>query len=393
MTMLTITNLVKSFGSEAGKRAKARSGSSKKGTDAGQDAGPARVFAVNDISLEVGEGEMFTLLGPSGCGKTTTLRAVAGLERPDSGRIVVGDRPLFEGGSTRHLNVPANQRGLGMVFQSYAIWPHMTVFDNVAFPLQVRKRATRPGKREIQERVAKVLETMELGHLADRQATKLSGGQQQRLALARAVVIEPPLMLLDEPLSNLDAKLRESLRYELKRLQRDLGITSIYVTHDQIEALALSTTIAVMKEGNVLQTGRPRQVYETPNSKFVAEFIGTSNFLRGTVAGREGGNVDVDTEAGRVRLESSVNIPVGEEVIAAVRPECLEISTTRWGNRPNEWAGTVTNRAFLGDAVDHIVRVGQGSLRVRGNPATSIEPGTEVYLATDPSKVTLVPVG
>ena len=388
MAMLTIDNLVKTFSSDAGKRAKSRSGSKKTAED-----GPApRVYAVNDISLEVGEGEMFTLLGPSGCGKTTTLRAIAGLERPDSGRIVVADRPLFDSGGSRNLNVPANQRGLGMVFQSYAIWPHMTVFDNVAFPLQVRKRAVRPGKREIQERVAKVLETMELGHLADRQATKLSGGQQQRLALARAVVIEPPLMLLDEPLSNLDAKLRESLRYELKRLQRELGITSIYVTHDQIEALALSTTIAVMKEGNVLQLGRPRDVYETPSCKFVAEFIGTSNFLPGTVAHREGEDVDVDTEAGRVRLESSIKIPVGERVIAAVRPECLEISRTAWGNRPNEWAGTVTNRAFLGDAVDHIVRVGQGSLRVRGNPAVSIEPGTEVFLATDPSKVTLVPV-
>jgi iron(III) transport system ATP-binding protein len=387
MTMLTIDHLVKSYSGEASKRAKNRSGSATK------DARTARVFAVNDISLEVGDGEMFTLLGPSGCGKTTTLRAVAGLERPDAGRITVGDRTLFDGDGRRSLNVPANQRGLGMVFQSYAIWPHMTVFDNVAFPLQVRKRATRPGKREIQDRVAKVLETMELGHLADRQATKLSGGQQQRLALARAIVIEPPLMLLDEPLSNLDAKLRESLRYELKRLQRELGITSIYVTHDQIEALALSTTIAVMKEGNVLQTGRPREVYETPNCRFVAEFIGTSNFLRGTVAARKGDLVDVDTDAGRVRLESPVRVPVGDEVIAAVRPECFELSTTGWGNRPNEWAGTVTNRAFLGDAVDHIIRVGQGSLRVRGNPAVSIEPGTEVFLTTDPSKVTLVPVG
>ncbi|MHA6622841.1 ABC transporter ATP-binding protein [Pseudonocardia sp. DLS-67] len=372
--MLTISNLVKSFAGEASKRR----------------ATAGRVLAVDDVSLEVGEGEMFTLLGPSGCGKTTTLRAVAGLERPDAGRIVVGDRVLFDGNG---LNVPANQRGLGMVFQSYAIWPHMTVFDNVAFPLQVRRRSQRPGKREIRERVAKVLETMELGHLADRQATKLSGGQQQRLALARAIIIEPPLMLLDEPLSNLDAKLRESLRYELKRLQRELGITSIYVTHDQIEALALSTTIAVMKEGNVLQTGRPREVYEAPNCRFVAEFIGTSNFLRGKVAAREGDCVDIDTEAGRVRLESAARVPVGEEVIAAVRPESLEISTTGWGNRVNEWPGTVTNRAFLGDSIDHIVRVGQGSLRVRGNPAVSIKPGTEIFVATEPSKVTLVPVG
>jgi iron(III) transport system ATP-binding protein len=372
--VLTISNLVKSFAGEASRRR----------------ATAGRVLAVDDVSLEVGEGEMFTLLGPSGCGKTTTLRAVAGLERPDSGRIAVGERTLFDGASG--LNVPANQRGLGMVFQSYAIWPHMTVYDNVAFPLQVRKRSLRPGKREIRERVAKVLETMELGHLADRQATKLSGGQQQRLALARAIIIEPPLMLLDEPLSNLDAKLRESLRYELKRLQRELGITSIYVTHDQIEALALSTTVAVMKDGNVLQTGRPREVYESPNCRFVAEFIGTSNFLRGRVTGRDGDCVDIDTDAGRVRLESPVPVPAGEEVLAAIRPESLEISTTGWGNRVNEWPGTVTNRAFLGDAIDHIVRVGQSSLRVRGNPSVSIKPGTEIFVATEPSKVTLVPV-
>ena len=223
--MLRIDNLVKSF---AGEKARGK----KK-----QQAGHATVFAVNDVSFEVKEGELFTLLGPSGCGKTTTLRSIAGLERPDSGTITVGDRVMFsaKGASNRQVtNLPANQRGLGMVFQSYAIWPHMTVFDNVAFPLQVRKRSERPGKAEIEERVSRVLETMELSEQAGRQATKLSGGQQQRLALARALVIQPPLLLLDEPLSNLDAKLRESLRYELKRLQRELGITSVYVTHDQV---------------------------------------------------------------------------------------------------------------------------------------------------------------
>jgi iron(III) transport system ATP-binding protein len=384
--MLTIEHLVKSFAGEA------RSKRGRKAAGDGQKTAP-RVYAVNDVSFTVGEGEMFTLLGPSGCGKTTTLRAVAGLERPDSGRIVVGERPLFEGDGQRYLNVPANQRGLGMVFQSYAIWPHMTVFDNVAFPLQVRKRSERPGKQEITDRVTRVLQTMELGHLADRQATKLSGGQQQRLALARAIVIEPPLLLLDEPLSNLDAKLRESLRYELKRLQRDLGITSIYVTHDQIEALALSTTIAVMKEGSVLQLGRPREVYESPANKFVAEFIGTSNFLPGKVLGRDVECVDVETEAGRVRLESAAQVPAGEAVIAAIRPESLTITTMSQGNQVNEWQGTVTNRAFLGDAVDHIVQVGQASLRVRGNPAISIEQGATVFVTADPSKVTLVPVG
>jgi len=402
MSMLTIEHLVKSYGgdTERAKRAgrarqkagSAAAGSSAAAASSGRQQAAARVFAVQDVSFEVGEGELFTLLGPSGCGKTTTLRSVAGLERPDSGRIVVGDRPLFASdGSVTH-NVPANQRGLGMVFQSYAIWPHMTVFDNVAFPLKVRKRAQRPGKREISERVAKVLETMELGHLADRQATKLSGGQQQRLALARAIIIEPPLMLLDEPLSNLDAKLRETLRYELKRLQRELGITSIYVTHDQIEALALSTTIAVMQDGKVLQQGKPRAVYQNPATRFVAEFIGTSNFLPGTVRHRADGLVDVETSSCRVRLESDVRVPIGDSVVVSIRPENLTISREATGGHANQWQGTVVNRAFLGDAVDHIVQVGQGTLRVRGNPSVSLEPGTQVFLGAEPHQVALVPV-
>ena len=210
---------------------------------------------------------------------------------------------LFAAGSgvDKRVNVPANKRALGMVFQSYAIWPHMTVFENVAFPLRVRPRGQRPGKKEITERVHRVLETMELLQYADRHATKLSGGQQQRLALARAIVIEPSMLLLDEPLSNLDAKLRESLRFELKRLQRELGITSIYVTHDQIEALSLSSHIAVLRAGEVVQMGKPRDIYENPQSKFVAEFIGTSNFIDGTVASRDGDEHVVETRDGRLQ--------------------------------------------------------------------------------------------
>jgi iron(III) transport system ATP-binding protein len=381
--MLRIENLVKTF---EGERRKRKSKSA--------DTDGARVFAVNDVSFEVQDGELFTLLGPSGCGKTTTLRAIAGLERPDSGTIALSDRTLFsQRKGERTVNVPANERGLGMVFQSYAIWPHMTVFDNVAFPLQVKRRGQRPGKEEIAERVMRVLETMELAKYADRQATKLSGGQQQRLALARAVVIEPPLLLLDEPLSNLDAKLRESLRYELKRLQRDLGITSVYVTHDQIEALALSTTIAVMRDGNVVQVGRPRDVYDNPNCKFVAEFIGTSNFISGTVQSHQGEHYTVDTTDGRLQLSSPVELASGREVVVSIRPEAVEISqTARGGAVPNEWTGTVLTRAFLGDAVDHVVQVGKHELRARGNPAVSIEPGSTVYLNMDPDKLALVPV-
>jgi iron(III) transport system ATP-binding protein len=378
--VLSVKNLLKTFDGERRRRS---------------GAAAARVYAVNDISFDVEDGTLFTLLGPSGCGKTTTLRSIAGLERPDAGTIEVGGRVLFSGGTGgRRVNVPANERGLGMVFQSYAIWPHMSVFDNVAFPLKVKERATRPGKKEIAERVTRVLETMELADLAGRQATKLSGGQQQRLALARALVIEPPLLLLDEPLSNLDAKLRESLRYELKRLQRELGITSVYVTHDQVEALVLSTSIAVMKDGNVMQLGRPRDIYENPNCRFVAEFIGTSNFIAGTVTGKENDRYSVDTPDGRLVLDSAASMPVGTEVVVSIRPEAVDVSTTsRAGEVPNEWTGTVLTRAFLGEAVDHVVAVGKHEIRARGNPSVSIEPGAQVYLRMDPSKLALVPVG
>jgi len=384
--MLRIDHLVKSFAGEKarGKKAKAQEGH-------------ATVFAVNDVSFEVKEGELFTLLGPSGCGKTTTLRSIAGLEKPDSGTIAVGDRVLFSGGAKggdRAVNMPANQRGLGMVFQSYAIWPHMTVFDNVAFPLQVRKRADRPAKAEIKERVERVLATMELSPQAGRQATKLSGGQQQRLALARALVIQPPLLLLDEPLSNLDAKLRESLRYELKRLQRELGITSVYVTHDQVEALALSTNIAVMQAGSVVQLGKPREIYESPSNKFVAEFIGTSNFIPGAVGSAQGGQHSVDTANGRLVIESGSDLPAGSDVVVSIRPEAVELTTaSRAGHVANEWHGTVVARAFLGDAVDHVIAVGKHEIRARVNPSVSIEPGTQVYLQLDPAKISLVPVG
>jgi iron(III) transport system ATP-binding protein len=378
--MLRIDHLVKTY---AGDKARSRNKPAE---------GPATVYAVHDVSFEVKEGELFTLLGPSGCGKTTTLRSIAGLEKPDSGTIAVGDRVMFSAGSGRSINMPANQRGLGMVFQSYAIWPHMTVFDNVAFPLQVRKRSERPSKKEIEERVTRVLETMELSQQIGRQATKLSGGQQQRLALARALVIQPPLLLLDEPLSNLDAKLRESLRYELKRLQRELGITSVYVTHDQVEALALSTHIAVMQAGKVVQLGKPREVYETPANKFVAEFIGTSNFIPGTIGSRQGDQHVVETTNGTLYLDSAASLGSGDEVVVSIRPEAVDVSRESRPGTPNEWHGTVVTRAFLGDAVDHVIAVGKHEIRARTNPEISIEPGTQVYLQLDPAKISLVPV-
>jgi iron(III) transport system ATP-binding protein len=382
--VLEVQNLVKTFD---GERKKRHGGPSSNGDD-------ARVFAVNDISFKVEPGELFTLLGPSGCGKSTTLRSIAGLEKPDSGVVSVGGNVLFAAGAgvDKRVNVPANKRALGMVFQSYAIWPHMTVFENVAFPLRVRPRGQRPSKREITERVHRVLETMELLQYADRHATKLSGGQQQRLALARAIVIEPSMLLLDEPLSNLDAKLRESLRFELKRLQRELGITSIYVTHDQIEALSLSSHIAVLRAGEVVQMGKPRDIYENPQNKFVAEFIGTSNFIDGTVASRDGDEHVVETRDGRLRLQSSAHVPPTTEVVVSIRPEAVMLTTERPVNAPNVWEGIVTTRAFLGDAVDHVVAVGKRDIRARCLPHISHAPGTAVFMEMDPGKLALVPV-
>jgi iron(III) transport system ATP-binding protein len=385
--VLEVENLIKSFDGERQKR-RARK------QQAANGGGSARVFAVNNVSFAVEPGELFTLLGPSGCGKSTTLRSIAGLEQPDSGVVSVGGNVLFAAGAAaaKKVNVPANKRGLGMVFQSYAIWPHMTVFENVAFPLRVRSRKQRPGKREITERVERVLETMELLQYADRHATKLSGGQQQRLALARAIVVEPSLLLLDEPLSNLDAKLRESLRFELKRLQRELGITSIYVTHDQIEALSLSSSIAVMRAGEVVQLGKPRDIYENPQNKFVAEFIGTSNFIDGTVKARNGDRYVVETLDGRLTLDAVLDVPPGTEIVVSIRPEAVMLTTERPIDALNVWEGNVTTRAFLGDAVDHVVSVGKRDIRARCLPHISHAPGTTVYMQMDPAKLALVPV-
>jgi len=371
--MLDVTNLIKTFSTS---RAEKR----------------GRVLAVDDITFTVKEGELFTLLGPSGCGKTTTLRCVAGLETPDSGEIAVGDRVFFS--SAKRTRVPANERGLGMVFQSYAIWPHMNVFKNVAFPLQVLPRSRRPSRKQVTERVERSLAVVKLDHLASRQATDLSGGQQQRLALARALVMEPPLLLLDEPLSNLDAKLRDEMRFELKRLQRELGITGVYVTHDQIEALAMSNRVAVMREGKIEQIGAPREVYERPKSRFVADFIGTSNFIDGSIERREGGVYVVKTPDGLLRVPSDAEFAVGAPVVVAARPEHIELTVGRSnGAAPNLWRGRVEARAFLGEVVDHVVSVGSREIRARCNSKVSIPAPTEVGVTFHEEAFSLIPAG
>jgi len=371
--VLAVSNLVKTFTGSRGEAAR-------------------RVFAVDDISFDVKDGELFTLLGPSGCGKTTTLRCIAGLESPDRGEITVGDQVFFS--SEKRVRVPANARGLGMVFQSYAIWPHMNVYENVAFPLQVLPRRRRPSRAAVRERVERVLAAVRLQHLASRQATDLSGGQQQRLALARALVLEPPVLLLDEPLSNLDAKLREEMRFELKRLQRELGITGVYVTHDQVEALAMSNRVAVMRDGKIEQVGRPREIYETPQSRFVADFIGTSNFIEGVVQTRDNGVYVVHTSDGDLRVRSDGDFAVGAPVVVSARPEHIAIAAEPTnGTVPNRWPGRVEARAFLGESVDHVISVGSREIRARCNPSISIPAPTEVTVTFPEDACSLIPAG
>jgi ABC-type Fe3+/spermidine/putrescine transport system ATPase subunit len=308
------------------------------------------VQAVDRASLEVGRGEVFTLLGPSGCGKTTTLRLVAGLEDPDSGEISLRGRIVAS--VSRRLFVPPHKRNLGMVFQSYAIWPHMSVFENVAYPLKLRG----VRGRAMRERVARVLELVGLGGLERRPATLLSGGQMQRLALCRALVYEPDLLLLDEPFSNLDAKLREQMRVELKFLQRRLGITVLFVTHDQIEALSLSNRIAVMYRGRAEQIDSPRNLYEQPASTFVRDFLGQTVILKGRVNGEDAHTVAValdgslagQTLAGRVAPGAMLG--VGASAHAAVRPEDIEVAPNdRSPARDHTLVGVIEALLFVGD--------------------------------------------
>jgi len=359
------------------------------------------VKAAQDVSFTVAEGQLFTLLGPSGCGKTTTLRSIAGLERPRAGEISVNGQVVFS--SARGVFVAPNRRGFGMVFQSYAIWPHMTVFENAAFPLQVRgagrdarsgriERRTRLSRSDIRDRVMRVLHAVQLGELAEREATKLSGGQQQRLALARALVMEPALLLLDEPLSNLDAKLRERMRFELKRLQRELKITTVYVTHDQSEALALSRQIAVMNEGRILQIGTPRDIYERPANQFVADFVGNTNFIDGVVRVVTPSNdVCVSTEIGDLKVQTDLELRADERVAISVRPEDVELTE----DRPlgaNVWEGCVDQKVFLGEAVDFQVKVGARTLLSRRHPTLRTKVGDAIFVQLNPEKCVVLKV-
>jgi iron(III) transport system ATP-binding protein len=345
-----------------------------------------RLQAVCGVSFTVETGEFYTLLGPSGCGKTTTLQCIAGLETPDAGEIVMGDTLFFS--SSADVDVPAHRRNIGMVFQSYAIWPHMTVYDNVAFPL-VYGHHGRIAPGDVRKRVMRALERVRLEELADRPAPFLSGGQQQRVALARALVHEPPLLLFDEPLSNLDAKLREEMRIDMRRLTEALGMTTIYVTHDQVEALAMSDRIAVMRDGRIVQEGPPREVYFHPRDAFVADFLGGSNIFGGRIVVEAGRHL-VETEIGRFICDAPAPYPSGAQVSLIVRPEGFRLCD---GAEPgsNRIEGTVEVVSFIGGSVETRIRVGMRTLRARLDPFCDVRPKMAVRLEILSDRCMIVP--
>jgi iron(III) transport system ATP-binding protein len=306
------------------------------------------VTAVDRADLSVRDGELFTLLGPSGCGKTSLLRLLAGFYQPDEGEIRFGERVVS--------GLPPYERNIGMVFQNYALWPHMTVAGNVAYGLKLRKL----GGAEIATRLAEGLRKVNLTGYESRYPGQLSGGQQQRVALARALVLNPDILLLDEPLSNLDAKIRVQVRAEIRKLQQELGITTIYVTHDQEEALSLSDRVAVMKDGRVLQVGKPKELYERPRTRFVADFVGTNNLVPGRVSGRAGAELMVDTAVGTLRAVSDV--AVGDHCVLAIRPENVAVGAGAESGAGNVVRGRVSFVSYLGSALRYDVEAGAGQI-------------------------------
>ncbi len=342
-------------------------------------------IAVRGVSFTIATGEFFTLLGPSGCGKTTTLQCIAGLETPDAGEIAIADTTVFS--SRDRIDVPANRRDLGMVFQSYAIWPHMTVFDNVAFPLIYGHRRTPAA--DVRGKVTRALELVKLASLADRPSPFLSGGQQQRVALARALVHEPRLLLLDAPLSNLDARLRDEMRVELRQLTRLLDMTTIYVTHDQVEALAMSDRIALMRDGVIVQEGPPRDVYFHPRETFVAEFLGSANIIHGRMVKRG----VADTPLGRFGCSTSADIAPGAAVDLVIRAEGFRLcDSADPQGAPNRIEGLADSVSFIGSGgIEVRIRAGDTLLRARLDAFADIRPGASVRLEILPDRCAAVP--
>jgi iron(III) transport system ATP-binding protein len=303
--------------------------------------GVGEVTAVDGVSLDIQQGQLVTLLGPSGCGKTTTLRLIAGFEFPTSGQILLDGRAIND--------LPPHRRDMSMVFQSYAIFPHLNVFENIAYGLNVQRKS----RDEIRRRVSRVMELVELTGYENRQPNQLSGGQQQRVALARALVMEPKVLLMDEPLSNLDAKLREQMRTEIRRIQQRLGITSVYVTHDQVEAMTLSDLVVVMNQGKIEQAGPPTEVYLRPRTRFVADFIGRANFVPATVRDRRNGSVTVDALGATLTVPApAVALNAGAGVTLVVRPEMVSVDA----DLPHA-QGTVRRAAYLGSAIEYDLEI------------------------------------
>ncbi len=360
--MLTVSDLTKSFVSHDG-----------------------AVKAVDGVSFSVAPAQCYALLGPSGCGKTTILRCVAGLEQAEQGSIAIGGRVV----SGRDVFVPVHERSIGMVFQSYAIWPHLDVFGNVAYSLEVAR--PRLGKAEIEKRVMDVLALVGMQAMARRPATRLSGGQQQRVALARAIARRPSLLLLDEPLSNLDARLRDSMRRELATLIRQIGITALFVTHDQVEALALSDQVAVMEEGRIVQEGTPADVYSRPASLFVARFLGAANVLAGRIEAHEGeGRMRIVLDGGGHHLTLVSQHQPGARVDVVLRPENLTVSALPPTDDRNVLPGRVSACAFQGGSVEYEVDVGGGAaLRVLARAQAELARGTPVWVGVDAQRIAL----
>lgn len=350
-----------------------------------------RVAAVDGLSLDIARGSMVTILGPSGCGKTTLLRCIAGLESPTGGEIWSGDRLLS---SARGVVVPPERRGFGMMFQSYAVWPHMSVFENVAYSLRIRRLA----RAEIEARVAKILDVVGIAHLRNEYSTRLSGGQQQRIALARCLVNDPAVILFDEPLSNVDAKVREELRVELLAMQRRIGFAGVYVTHDQEEAMAISDRIVVMNEGRAVQIGTPREIYRMPASRFVASFIGVVNLWPGRVKGTASDDrLMVQTDLGDIPVMLA-NVPGelasdGSPVDLVVRPESLSVL----GQAPDGHGGSgvlpgiVRAEMFRGSHTDLFVEVGRHIVRARADDETGLKFGEAVHVVVPAQKIGVLP--
>ena len=337
--------------------------------------------AVDGISFGIPEGKFLTLLGPSGCGKTTTLMCIAGLHKPDAGEIRIGADPVTS--IEKRINTAPEKRNIGMVFQSYAIWPHMDVSQNVAYPLEIRNMA----QSEIDDRVAEALKIVGLTDMADKNATQLSGGQQQRAALARAMVFRPRLLLFDEPLSNLDLKLREQMRVELKRIQHEIGITSIYVTHDQAEALVMSDEIIVMSKGHIEQTGGPHSIYARPVNKFVSDFIGVANLTEGRIVSNGGGGsgtIEISQGGESVQLPCLLadGLLEGDEAFLSVRPENVDASREPKDGPRIE--GEVIQSVFLGNCLDCRVKWGEFEWKVLAHSRERLRVGEKVYVRLDP---------